>query len=422
MDVLLLIFSSSFHDIKHVLTHFDASRSGWPAPIAFLIGGIQFSSMTYNGYGLIAAMSEEVNTPEKTIPKGMVYSVMMSAVTGLMFIIPILAVLPDLNRIVDENPDIFPIDLVFKLSTKSFIVSFFLAILIVGSVGFATIGSLTTASRAIYAFGRDHGLPYNHLWQTVDSTGDQDIVPRNALFLAVGVSIFLGSLSLISASAFNAFLGCSVVSLNMSYGIPILSSILNKRRKIRGAAFKLRKFGYIVNVLSCICILVTMIVLCMPPSRYININTMNYAIVVFLSFTILIAVGYYTWGKNHFKGPELDHQNSTENGFVALPITPTTDTPGQASSEMTLQNLGPTSPDESYVPKNAPNSVISTTTSDDSNLNDETNFQFDNDAVFVRQSDLPDDETTLFDTTSRRERSASIDFTEIERSTVSKKK
>ncbi|GMF00866.1 unnamed protein product [Ambrosiozyma monospora] len=206
MDVLLLIFSSSFHDIKHVLTHFDASRSGWPAPVAFLIGGIQFSSMTYNGYGLIAAMSEEVNTPEKTIPKGMVYSVMMSAITGLMFIIPILAVLPDLNRIVDENPDIFPIDLVFKLSTKSFIVSFFLAILIVGSVGFATIGSLTTASRAIYAFGRDHGLPYNHLWQTVDSTADQDIVPRNALFLAVGVSIFLGSLSLISASAFNAFL------------------------------------------------------------------------------------------------------------------------------------------------------------------------------------------------------------------------
>ncbi|GME72294.1 unnamed protein product [Ambrosiozyma monospora] len=208
----------------------------------------------------------------------------------------------------------------------------------------------------------------------------------------------------------------------MSYGIPILSSILNKRRKIRGAAFKLRKFGYIVNVLSCICIIVTMIVLCMPPSRYININTMNYAIVVFLTFTILIAIGYYTWGKNHFKGPELDHQNSTENGFVALPVTPTTDTSGQTTSEMVLQDLDPTSPDEPTLPKNAPNTGINTATSDDSNLDGDTDFQFDDDAVFVRDSDLPDDETTLFDATSRRERSASVDFTEVERTIVSKKK
>lgn len=304
-DILILLFATEFHNIKNIFTYFDASRSGWPDIIAFIIGGIQFSSMTFNGYGAIVSMSEEVKNPEKTIPKGLTYSIFASIFTGLLFIIPLLSVLPELNRLLDDNPDIFPMEIILKLSTKSFLVSLFISLMIVGAIVFACVGALTTVSRTIYSLARDHGLPYSSLWQQLNTTTDKESVPRNALLLAVVTSIILGTFSLISSSAFNAFLGCSVMAMNVANGIPILCSLINRRKKIRGATFKLRKFGYIVNILSCFMIFLTCIVLCFPPSLDINIQSMNYSIVVFLLFTISIWVGYYTWGMKNFVGPLL---------------------------------------------------------------------------------------------------------------------
>ncbi|KAG7732092.1 hypothetical protein KL948_002290 [Ogataea haglerorum] len=320
MDFLLLIFSTDFHDVRYILTNFDASRSGWPAVIAFVVGGIQFSSLTFNGYGMIVSMSEEVQTPERTIPRGLLVSVLVSSLTGLIFIIPILSILPDLELLLDENPDIFPIDIVFKLSTKSILVSFVLVILIIGSSTFATIGSLTTASRTVYALGRDRGLPFNQLWEQVDTMSDEEIVPKNALLLSVAVSFLLGTFSMVSSTAFNAFVGCAVVSLNAANGIPILSSMLNKRRKIRGSAFKLHKLGYIINGFSVVFILLTIVVLCMPPSRYIDITTMNYAVAVFGLFTLMIAVLYYAWGRHNFHGPLLDTDEQAEIAALATAL------------------------------------------------------------------------------------------------------
>ncbi|QPG72738.1 hypothetical protein FOA43_000039 [Brettanomyces nanus] len=314
MDFLLLLFSTEYHDLKYIFTHFDASRSGWPPFLAFVIGGIQFSSMTFNGYGSITSMSEEVLTPETTIPKGMIYSVLISTFIGISFIIPILTILPDLERLLDDNPDIFPIDIVFKLSTKSFLVSIVLVLLIVGSLVFATVGTLTTASRVVYAFGRDNGLPFNYLWQRVDTMKDEEIVPKNALLLSVGFASLMGFFSLLSSSAFSAFIGCSVIALNVANGIPILSSLLGRRRKIRGAVFKLRKFGYLINILSCLFIVFTIVFLSFPASSYIDLKTMNYAFVVFFFFVVLITASWFGWGRNHFQGPPINHTDFIERG------------------------------------------------------------------------------------------------------------
>ncbi|VEU21394.1 DEKNAAC102518 [Brettanomyces naardenensis] len=321
MDFFLLVFSTEYHDLSFIFTHFDATRTGWPSFLAFLIGAIQFPAMTFNGYGSIASMSEEVKDPEKTIPKGMIYAVLISALIGLSFILPILTILPDLTKLLDDNPDIFPIDIVFKLSTKSFVVSIVLVLLIVGSLSFAIIGTLTTASRVVYAFGRDHGLPFDYLWQKVDTMEDEEIVPKNALLLSVGFACIMGLFSLVSASAFSAFIGCSVIALNIANGIPILSSLLNKRRKIRGAVFKLRKFGYVVNILSCVFVLLTIVLLSFPPSRYIDVKTMNYAFFVFFLFAILVGIAWIFWGKKYFQGPQIDHDDFIENGDNQIPPT-----------------------------------------------------------------------------------------------------
>ncbi|CDK27684.1 unnamed protein product [Kuraishia capsulata CBS 1993] len=322
MDVLLMLFSSSFHDVKYILTNFDASRSGWPDPIAFLIG-LQSASFTLQGYNMIPAMSDEVKNPERNVPKGMIFSVLVAGVTGVIFIIPILSILPELTLLLDSNPDIFPIDLVFKLSTQSLLVSFVLVLLLIGTVLFAGIGTLTTASRLTYAFARDGALPYKDLWTHVDDMGEQSIVPRNALFLSTVVSILLSLLSLVSSSAFSAFVGSAVISLSLASGIPILCLLLNKRRKIRGAHFKLHKFGWVFNAISLIWVSLSIIILCMPPQIPITVRSMNYAFVVSILFGVSATIAYFLWGKGHFHGPMLDEHilaESQQNSVLMQPI------------------------------------------------------------------------------------------------------
>ncbi|OUM55849.1 hypothetical protein BVG19_g5456 [[Candida] boidinii] len=312
MDFLLLIFPSNFHDIKYVLTHFDASRSGWPGPVAFFIG-LQAASFTLQGFGMIPSMCDEVKTPEKTVPKGMVYSVLVTSFTGIIFIIPVLSILPELSRLLDDNPEIFPIDIVFKLSTKSMVVSFLLVIMLCGTLFFAGVSTLTTASRCFYSFARDNGLPFSHFFAHVDETESNEVVPKNTVILSCIISMILALLSLIASSAFNAFMGCAVISLAMANGIPIFFSLLGKRKKVKGSGFKLHKLGYFLNGVSVIWVFITVVVLCMPPSRFISVSTMNYAVVVFVTFSVITTITYFTWGKSHFQGPQLESRELTNN-------------------------------------------------------------------------------------------------------------
>ena len=107
-----------------------------------------------------------------------------------------------------------------------------MACLMIGTVLFQSIGSLTTASRSTYALARDGGLPFAHLWTEVNSI-EEYTIPRNALFLSMLVCAILSLLSLISRSAFNAFMGAAVVSLTLANGLPILCLMVGKRKRLK---------------------------------------------------------------------------------------------------------------------------------------------------------------------------------------------
>ena len=306
IDFLLIFSSTRTNSIKDILTKFDNSRSGWPDPLAFIIG-LQSSSFTLTGYGMLFSITDEVKTPEKNMPRGAISAVFMAIVTGVIFIIPILTILPELEILLDETPNIMPIDLIFKLSTELYLISFLMACLMIGTMIFQSIGSLTTASRSTYALARDGGLPFADLWTQVNSIEDYKL-PKNALFLSMVICAILSSLSLISQSAFNAFMGAAVISLALANGVPILCLMINKRKKVRGAAFKLGKIGWIINGLSIFWILLSVFILCMPPViKHLTWSNMNYAILVIISFAIIASLSYKTWGEKSFTGPVIDN-------------------------------------------------------------------------------------------------------------------
>ena len=90
---------------------------------------------------MVAAMCEEVDHPEREVPKAMVLSVAAAAATGLVYLIPILFVLPDISTLLGvANGQ--PIGLLFQIVTGSAGGGFGLLFLILGIMFFAGIGKI----------------------------------------------------------------------------------------------------------------------------------------------------------------------------------------------------------------------------------------------------------------------------------------
>jgi amino acid transporter len=268
--------------------------TGW----AFFVGLLQ-AAYTLTGYGMVAAMCEEVQNPHLEVPRAIFLSVVAAGVTGLIYLIPIMFTLPPVDILLAvANGQ--PIGLLFKIVTGSAGGGFGLLFLILGIMLFAGIGSLTAASRCTYAFARDGAIPGFAAWQKVNKSLD---VPVNAVILSTVVDCLLGLIYFGSSAAFNSFTGVATICLSTSYGVPILINVLRGRRAVKHSSFSLGRFGYAINITTIAWIVLSVVLFCMPVSLPVTPSTMNYASVVFAGFATISVIWYFVYARRHFTGP-----------------------------------------------------------------------------------------------------------------------
>lgn len=297
--VVLLVMSPTKRSGEFVFAHYDASASGWPWGWSFFVGLLQ-PAYVLTGYGMVASMCEEVQNPEREVPKAIVLSVVAAGLTGLVFLIPILFVLPDVQTLLDvANGQ--PIGLIFKTATGSAGGGFGLLFLILGIWLFAGVGALTASSRCTYAFARDGAIPASGLWSRVD---ERLGIPFWALTLSTVVDCLLGLIYFGSTAAFSSFTGVATICLATSYGLPILVSVLQGRKQLKHASFSLGRFGMAINITTLLWIVLSIFLFCMPTNLTgLDSSSMNYASVVFSGFAMISLVWYFAWGRNNFSGP-----------------------------------------------------------------------------------------------------------------------
>ena len=248
---------------------------------------------------MVASMCEEVQNPEREVPKAIVLSVLAAGITGVIYIVPLLFVLPNVELLLGvANSQ--PIGLLFKTVTGSAAGGFGLLFLILGILMFAGIGALTAASRCTYAFARDGAIPGYKLWGHVDKRLG---VPLWALFLSTVVDCLLGCIYFGSSAAFNSFTGVATICLSTSYGVPVLVSLVRGREAVKASQYPLGRFGTAINVICIAWICLAVVIFCMPVSLPVTSGTMNYASVVFAGFAAIAFIWYFAHARNHFTGP-----------------------------------------------------------------------------------------------------------------------
>lgn len=299
--VVLLAMSPTKRSGEFVFAHYDASASGWPWGWSFFVGLLQ-PAYVLTGYGMVASMCEEVQNPEREVPKAIVLSVVAAGLTGLIYLIPILFVLPNVQTLL-EIANGQPIGYIFKTATGSAGGGFGLLFLILGIWLFAGVGALTASSRCTYAFARDGAIPGSKLWSKVDSRFD---IPLWALTLSAIVDCLLGLIYFGSSAAFGSFTGVATICLATSYGLPILVSVIQGRKHLQNATFSLGRFGMAVNITTLLWIVLSIFLFCMPTNLTgLDSSTMNYASVVFAGFATISLVWYFAWGRKNFSGPPI---------------------------------------------------------------------------------------------------------------------
>ncbi|ORY62519.1 amino acid/polyamine transporter I [Pseudomassariella vexata] len=297
MACILAIAKNGRRDATFVFTHFEAN-SGWVPGWSFMVGLLQAAYAT-SSTGMIISMCEEVREPATQVPKAMVLTVCINTVAGLMFLLPILFVLPDIAELIALASG-QPVPTILKSAVGSAGGAFGLLIPLIVLALICGIGCTTAASRCTWAFARDGAIPGAKYWKQVNSKLD---VPANAMLLSMAVQILLGFLYFGSTAAFNAFSGVGVIALTASYAVPIVISLFDGRRTISTGSFYLGKLGLFCNIIAVGWSCLAIPLFCMPSYIPVDAATMNYASVVFAAFVLISLAWYMAWGKKNYAGP-----------------------------------------------------------------------------------------------------------------------
>ncbi|XP_006455729.1 hypothetical protein AGABI2DRAFT_187912 [Agaricus bisporus var. bisporus H97] len=312
MIVMLICLSvkaaSGRRPASFALGAFDPSASGWTPGWSFFIGllPVRSSPYTYSAIGMIASMCEEVKHPVRQVPRAMAWSIPVGFLTGLFFILPVVFTLPDISLLLSVSSG-QPIGILFTsvMGSRSGGFGMWFIIFMIGI--FCAISICCAASRATWSFARDKAIPYSKFFARVNH-GFLEGVPVNAYLLSTLIQVLLGLIFLGSSAAFNAFVGVAVICLGASYAMPVLLSVLNRRREMHDAPYNLGRFGYFINGFAVVWVMFEIVLFSMPAVIPVTSTSMNYAPVVFVGFAVMSAVWYIINGRQHFTGPPILHE------------------------------------------------------------------------------------------------------------------
>ncbi|KAF2457649.1 amino acid permease-domain-containing protein [Lineolata rhizophorae] len=304
---VLAIAKNGRHSGDYVFTHFEAN-SGWVPGWSFCVGLLHAAYAT-SSTGMIISMCEEVRQPSTQVPKAMVGTIVLNTLAGLLFLIPLVFVLPDIQELI-ALPSGQPVPTIIKSAVGSSGGAFGLLIPLLGLAIICGVACTTAASRCTWAFARDGAIPGSKWWKQVNQTLD---VPLNAMMLSMTVQILLGVIYFGSAAAFNAFSGVGVICLTVSYASPIAVSLLGGRKHIKTGNFDMGIFGAFANVVAIAWTLLAVPLFSMPSYIPVEASTMNYASVVFVGFVVISTAWYIIWGHKHYQGPPAQEEDIIEH-------------------------------------------------------------------------------------------------------------
>jgi amino acid transporter len=298
LSIALLVFAPS-HDFSRLWTFHnysgDAGGGVWPATpnIWLLFGlGLLLPIYTITGFDASAHTSEETQNASKAVPSGIVNSVIYSSLFGLLLLGSFVLAIPDMDKAAASGWGVFfgTLDAIFPFWLKE---AFYALILI--SQLLCGLATVTSASRMIFAFARDDGLPAS---KSLKKVHPKFRTPVTAIWAAAIIAI----LFTLYAQAYTIIVSVTVIFIFISYGLPVIAGAFafgNKWTKM--GPWNMGPVAYrIVAALVALAILFIFFLGVQPPN--------DAALWITGAFLLLTAIVWFAFERRRFQGPPIGDQ------------------------------------------------------------------------------------------------------------------
>lgn len=292
--LIVCLLSSSTWDIGRLITF--SNNSGLPADspiwpkidsLAWLFAlGLILPAYTITGFDASAHVSEETVGASHQVPRGIVRSVLVSSIVGWVMLCAIVLAMKDPELAMQDGEKMFVTTLSSTMQIKW---SRFLCICIVIAQYLCGLATVTSASRMLFAFARDHGLPGSGLLKQVSKRFQ---TPAIAIWAVSMIAV----LFTVYTPVYSTITTVCAIFLYISYVIPTALGFmtLGKRWQTLGP-WQLGKWFRPLAMVSILGSMGLIIIGVQPPN--------DQAAIVLLAAIVFLAVYWIVSARYRFPGP-----------------------------------------------------------------------------------------------------------------------
>jgi len=270
---------------------------GMTGPITCLIG---FDSSIH--------MAEEAKDSSRIVPRTLLIGYIMNGLLGFFVLITCIYTIGPIGDFLSLDTP-YPIITLFFNATKSYAATNTMTAILIINFTAGSIAALAAASRQLWAFARDNGVPFSGFI----SATPYDI-PLYAVLVSLIIPILIALMNIGSSQVLGIVLSMFNSALLISYAISIVVFLI---RRLQGhltqhARFSLGKWGLAINVFSLAWISPFIVFSFFPGAPNPLPSTMNWAIVMVGGTLIWATVYYAIWGRKIYTPPTKSIQDIIE--------------------------------------------------------------------------------------------------------------
>ncbi len=266
---------------------------------------------TITGYDASAHTSEETKNAALSVPQGIVTAVIWSSLVGWVMVCAITLAIPDMATAASQGFGMFfaTMDAILPAGLKTVL---YLGILIAQLLcGLATV---TSASRMLFAFSRDDGMPIGS--KALSSVSPKYRTPVNAIWTATVLSILYVVLAMSikvgETSIYVIVVNSTLVFLFLSFTVPLVAGMFayGTAKWPNPGPWAMSTGAYkLVTVLSVVGMAVILFIAVAPPNERV--------LWVVLGFIALALILWVTVENRRFEGPPTGDRIAARKAVIA---------------------------------------------------------------------------------------------------------
>lgn len=301
LTVALMVYAKSL-DFSRLVTFSNFSGGAWDgaAPqssnMAYLIAlSVILPAYTITGFDASAHTSEETVEAAWSVPRGIVQSVLVSAIAGWAMVCAFVLAMPSVEEAATQGSNAVVWTMTSVLPgwmAAAFIVGIAVAQYLCG------LATVTSASRMMFAFSRDGGLPFSASLRKVSQKFKTPAV-------AIWVASFLTILFCVYTPVYGTITAAAVIFLYISYTVPTVLGYFASGKTWRDPGpWSLGVFYRPLAVVSALACAGLVVVAMLPPYET-NVKTLAAAVV-------LLVVVWFGFERRRFQGPPKVEEGEAE--------------------------------------------------------------------------------------------------------------